>query len=76
MNVEVLIKNVYGKKCFYPVSQDAANLCKLIGRPTLTTKHLKICNQSGWKVNITSQQFTLAEFMSMEDDEDEVEFNG
>lgn len=50
MIVEFIAKKVYGTEYYYPVSNDAEALCKLIKRPTLTRDQLKICKGAGWVV--------------------------
>jgi hypothetical protein len=50
MLIEYYPRILYGKKYYYPSSNDAKAICKLIKRPTLMLEHIQICKDAGWKV--------------------------
>lgn len=50
MNIKFYVKSVFGKEYYYPESEQAKVICKLLKTPTLTLKHLRICKDAGWNV--------------------------
>jgi hypothetical protein len=63
MKIEVEIHQKYGKPRFYPRSDDAHFLAKLIDKPTLTATHLEMCNGYGWEVEIKAPKYELKQFL-------------
>lgn len=50
MLIQYTQKMICGRQHYYPLSDDAKTICKLIKRPTLTSGHLQVCNDAGWKL--------------------------
>lgn len=59
VNVEVLLKRVYGNERFYPVNNAAQILCAILKASTLTKEQLKICKENGWGVVIKTEEYNL-----------------
>jgi len=51
MLIEYYEKIVYGKMHYYPLNQNAKAVCRILERPTLTVRHLKLCAENGWQVS-------------------------
>jgi len=66
MIIAVEPEKIFGKERFYPVSDEAKTLCKMLKKPTLTLEHLQICEEAGWKVEIVVPKFTLQDFVEKE----------
>lgn len=73
MIIEVEPKKVFGPDRFYPVSDEAKALCRLLKKPTLTLEHLQICEETGWKVEIVTPKFTLQDFVEKEKKKSEMQ---
>ena len=65
MNIEVQHKNHYGKQLFYPLSDDAKFLCKVIGKNAFTIRHLSLFEEHGWDVKLTAITQTLKEYLKV-----------
>lgn len=63
MKIEVEVQQKYGKPRFYPRSNDALFLAKLMDKPTLTADHLQLCNEHGWEVEIKAPKYELKQFL-------------
>lgn len=63
MQIVVEIQSVWGKKRFYPLSEDAKTLTELLKKPTLTIDHLTICKKAGWVVEIHNKILDLDDFL-------------
>ncbi len=63
MIIEVEVQQKYGKPRFYPISDDAKILTKLLDRPTLTADHLDLCQEHGWSVEIKAPKYDLKQFL-------------
>lgn len=62
MNIVLEYRYAWGKDLFYPVSNDAQFIAKLIGRTALQKKHVKLCSQhERWRVEL--RQKDLNEFI-------------
>jgi hypothetical protein len=59
MQIEVLIKRVYGKERFYPVNEIAKTICRVLQSQTLTKDQLLIFKQDGWTVIIQTEKYEL-----------------
>ena len=55
MNIVVSFRRMWGKDLFYPENDEAKFIAKLIGRPTIPRRQLKICFDYGWKIKVVSQ---------------------
>ncbi len=63
MQIEVEVRQNYGKPRFYPISDDAHFLANLIGKPTLSAKILEMCDAYKWVVEIRSPKYELKHFL-------------
>lgn len=52
MTIQVTIKSVYGKTLIYPVDSNAKVFAELIGKRTLSTKHLELIKSLGYTVEL------------------------
>lgn len=59
MEIEVKLKRLYGKDRFYPESNDAKLLCKILDRPTITKEELKLAKEGGWSVLVKVEEYQL-----------------
>lgn len=50
MDIQVIKKIAYGHERFYPSSNDAKFISKLVEQPTLTRRQLQLCKDYGWHV--------------------------
>lgn len=57
MNIEVVRKVAYGNERFYPLSDDAKFMVDVIGRPSLTRRHLQLFKQRGWEIVLKAPQY-------------------
>jgi hypothetical protein len=57
--LEVLVKKVYGNERFYPASEDSKLICKLMKVTTFTKQQLRMCQNSGWRVMIKTEEYDL-----------------
>ncbi len=64
MIIHVTAKNNYGKTSFYPVSDDAILLAKIIGKPSLSKRQLEICLEAGWEVEIVEKRVSFKEYIN------------
>lgn len=63
MKIIVSFKKVWGKELFYPQSDDAKLIAKIIGRPSFVKSQLKLFVQAGWDVKVTQEPFKLDEYL-------------
>lgn len=57
MEIEVCLKRVYGQERFYPKSNDAIMLCKLLKSQTLTKNQLLESKEGGWNVKVVMEEY-------------------
>lgn len=62
MNLILLKKSIYGKDLFYPKNDIASTLCKLMKKVTLNDKHLEICKDAGWKIDVHYDEKTIKNY--------------
>ena len=63
MKIEVQHKANYGKDIFYPLSDDAKFLSKVIGKKGFVLRHLSLFKEHGWNVVITVIPKTLDDYL-------------
>lgn len=56
MKIIVREKRIYGRLFFYPVSDDAEWITRLLGKPTLLKKQIRLCIERGWEVKVLPQE--------------------
>lgn len=59
INIEVLLKKVYGKELFYPKNDIAKAICYLLDSKTITKNQLILCKEFGWKVSVVQEEYVL-----------------
>jgi len=59
MEIEVLLKEVYGNPMFYPACEKAARFAYLCGTKTLTYDALKVIKELGYTVNIKQKEIKI-----------------
>jgi hypothetical protein len=55
MEIQVIVKSVYGNTLVYPVCDKAKLLAKLVGKKTFTVDNLSIIRDLGYTVNYVAQ---------------------
>ena len=53
MEIQVMVKSVYGENKVYPVCDTAKKFCELTGRKTLTRRDLQVIASLGYAVEQT-----------------------
>ena len=61
MNIEVEQKTNYGRKLYYPLSDDAKALCDLFNSTALTADQIIFFYDLGWAVDIHSKRVSVEE---------------
>lgn len=59
IDIEVLLKKIYGREKFYPSNDNAQTLCDLLHSITLTKDQLKYLKDRGWKIIIKTEEYKL-----------------
>lgn len=59
MQIEVEIHHKYGKPRFTPISDDAHFLLDLLDKKSFSPRHLYLCENRGWQVNILAPKINL-----------------
>jgi hypothetical protein len=59
MEIEVMMREVYGNSMFYPACEKAAKFAYLCGTKTLTYEALKAIKELGYTVNIKQKEIKL-----------------
>jgi hypothetical protein len=59
MNIQVEIKNVYGVRSVYPVSDTAKLLARLAGTKTFTPSAIETIKQLGYTVSVVQPVVSL-----------------
>jgi hypothetical protein len=63
--VEVYVKNIYGRDAIYPANETAMNLCLLAGQKTLTPREIKLIRRLGYKVvQVHAPHKTISDLIS------------
>lgn len=61
MKFDFKYSNSYGNKRYYPVSENAKQLLKLMKRVCLNQEHYDYLKASGWPIFVTAELWTLSQ---------------
>jgi len=56
MKLRVFLRNVVGKKRYYPSDMISSNILWLMGRKSFTKKQLEYCEKMGWTIEYTAEE--------------------
>ena len=59
MQIQVRIKQVYGRDTIYPVCEKAAAFARLAGQTTLTGREIALIKSLGYSVAVVQEAVTL-----------------
>ena len=59
MKIEVLVKDQYGKRVFYPKCKDALRFASIAGTQTLTERVLRNIMELGYEIEFVQEIVTL-----------------
>jgi hypothetical protein len=63
MQIEVEVHHKYGKPRFMPLSDDSRFLLELLDKKSFSAKHLHLCKQFGWDIEIKAPKYDLEKFI-------------
>jgi hypothetical protein len=64
MDIIVSFQQKWGKRLFYPESDDAKFLAEFSGTPTLLLRQLHMAINRGWKVKVIEKPFDLPGYLN------------